>query len=143
MMLRLKHAGIIHQKHILENEVSNAMKTIISNEYKMKLELVPPGCHIRNAAELAIRNFKFHFLSVLKGTADSFPQTLWDRLLRQAKVTVNLLRESNAAPNVSAYAHLSGTFDYNKISLTPIVCEAQVHDKTYKRRTWTYHSVDR
>ena len=29
MMLRLKHAGIILQKHLLENEVSNAMKTII------------------------------------------------------------------------------------------------------------------
>ena len=29
MMLRLKQAGIIPQKHILYNEVSNAMKTII------------------------------------------------------------------------------------------------------------------
>ena len=43
MMLRLKQAGIIPQKHILDNEVSNAMKTIIPGEYKMKLELVPPG----------------------------------------------------------------------------------------------------
>ena len=38
MMLRLKHAGIIPQKHILDNEVSNAMKNIIRDEYKMKLE---------------------------------------------------------------------------------------------------------
>ena len=37
MMLRLKQAGIIPQKHILYNEVSNAMKTIIHDEYKMKL----------------------------------------------------------------------------------------------------------
>ena len=68
MMLRLKRAGIVHQKHILDNEVYTAMKTIISNEYKMNLELVPPGCHRRNAAELAIRNFKAHFLSVLAVT---------------------------------------------------------------------------
>ena len=54
MMLRLKHAGIIPQKHILDNEVSNAMKTTIRNEYKMKLELVPPGCHRCNAAEVTI-----------------------------------------------------------------------------------------
>ena len=54
MMLRLKQAGILPQKHILDNEVSNTMKTIIRDEYKMKLELVPPGCHRRNAAEVAI-----------------------------------------------------------------------------------------
>ena len=69
MMLRLKHAGIIPQKHILDNEVSNPMKTIIRDEYKMKLELVPPGCHSRNEAEMAIQNFKACFLSVLAGTA--------------------------------------------------------------------------
>ena len=40
MMLRLKQVGIIPQKHILDNEVSNAIKTIIRDEYKMKLELV-------------------------------------------------------------------------------------------------------
>ena len=32
MMLRLKQAGIIPQKHILNNEVSNAIKTIIRDE---------------------------------------------------------------------------------------------------------------
>ena len=37
MMLRLKQAGTIPQKHILDNEVSNAMKTIICDEYMMKL----------------------------------------------------------------------------------------------------------
>ena len=69
MMLRLKHAGIVPQKHILDNEVSTAMKTIIRYEYKMKMELMPPDCHRLNAAEVAIRNFKAHFLSVLAGTA--------------------------------------------------------------------------
>ena len=37
MMLRLKHAGIIPLKHILENEVSNGIKNIICDEYKMNL----------------------------------------------------------------------------------------------------------
>ena len=32
MMLRLKQARIIPQKHILDNEVSNGMKTIIRDE---------------------------------------------------------------------------------------------------------------
>ena len=69
MMLRMKRAGIVPQKHILDNELSTAMKTIIRNEYKMIMELVPPVCHRRNAAEVAILNFKAHLLSVLAGTS--------------------------------------------------------------------------
>jgi hypothetical protein len=43
---------------------------------------------------------------------------------------------------VSAYAHLSGLFDNNKMPLTPIGCNAQVHEKTNKQGTWAFHSVD-
>jgi len=89
----------------------------------------------RNAAEVAIRNFKAHFLSVLAGTAKDFPPSLWDRLLPQAEITVNLLQQSNATPNVLAYAHLSGPFDYNKMPLAPMGCAVQVHEKTDKQGT--------
>ena len=112
MMLRLRRAGMIPRKHILDNEVSEALRTIIRDEYKMKLELVPPGTQRRNVAEVAIRNLKAHVLSILAGTAPYFPPSLWDRLLPQAKITINLLQQSNATPNVSAYAHLSGPFKY-------------------------------
>ena len=139
MMMRLNHAVIIPQNHILDNEVSNAMKTIIHDKYKMKLELVPPGCHSCNAAEVDIRNFKANLLSVLGCTADRLSPTLWDRLLLQSEVTINLLRQSNARPNVSAYAHFSGPFDYNKMPLAPMGCEAQVHEKKEKRGMWAYH----
>jgi hypothetical protein len=53
-----------------------------------------------------------------------------------------LLRQSNATPTVSAYAHLSGPFDYNKMPLAPMGCEVQIHEKTDKRGTWAYHCVD-
>ena len=142
LVLRLKRAGIVPKKHVLDNEVSEAMKDHIRDDLKFTMELVPPGCHRRNAAEVAIRNFKSHFLSVLSGTADNFPPSLWDRLLPQTEVTLNLLRQSNATPTVSAYAHLSGPFDYNKMPLAPMGCEAQVHEKTDKRGTWAYHSLD-
>ena len=78
------------KKHILDNEVSEAAKKIIQDEYKMQLELVPPVTHHINAAEGAIRNFKVHLLSVLAGTAQDFPPSLWDRLLPQAGITINL-----------------------------------------------------
>ncbi len=118
------------------------MKHHIQVTCKLAMELVPPGCHRQNAAEVAIRNFKTHFLSVLAGVADDFPENLWDRLLPQTEITLNLLRQSNATPNVSAYAHLSGPFDYNKMPLAPMGCAAQIHEKSDKRGTWQYHSVD-
>ena len=43
MILRLRRAVIIPKKHILDNEVSEAPKKIIQDEYKTKIELVPPG----------------------------------------------------------------------------------------------------
>eukprot|EP00804_Cyclotella_cryptica_P013004 CCRYP_002334-RA/>CCRYP_002334-RA protein AED:0.29 eAED:0.29 QI:0/0/0/1/1/1/2/0/658 len=100
------------------------------------------GCHRRRAAEVAIRNFKSHFLSILAGVADDFPLKLWDKLLPQTEITLNLLRQSNATPTVSAYAHLNGPFDYNKMPLAPMGCNAQVHEKTDSRGTWAFHSVD-
>jgi hypothetical protein len=108
----------------------------------MNMEIVPPGCHRQNMAEVAIRNFKSHFLSVLAGVANDFPQHLWDSLLLQTEITLNLIWQSNATLTVSAYAHLSGPFDYNKMPLAPMGCEAQIHEKTNNRGTWAYHSVD-
>ena len=109
--------------------MSEALKKIIQDEYKMQLELVPPGTHRRNAAEVAIRDFKAHFLSILVGSAQDFPPSLWYRL-PQAKIKIKLLCQSNATPNVSAYAHLSGPFNYNKIPQAPMGISVQVHEKT-------------
>ena len=84
IILILRRSGILSKKHILDNEVSESLKKIIQDEYKMQIELLPPGTHGRNAAEVAIRNFKARFLSFLAGTAQDFPPSLWDRLLPQA-----------------------------------------------------------
>jgi hypothetical protein len=54
LMTRLLHVGIVPKKHILDNKVFEAMKTSIKDEYNMAMELVPLGCHRRNAAEVAI-----------------------------------------------------------------------------------------
>jgi hypothetical protein len=63
-------------------------------------------------------------------------------LLPQTEITVNLIRQSNTTPNVLVYAHLSGPFDYNKMPLAPMGCNAQIHKKTNKCGTWAFHSVD-
>ena len=61
MMLRLKQAGIIPKKHVLDNEVSKAIKDVIREEYQMERELVPPGCHRRNTASSQFETSKHIF----------------------------------------------------------------------------------
>ena len=60
---RIKRTGIIPQRHVMDNGCSESMKKLIQEE--CALELVPPHCHQRNVAEVAIKAFKQHFLSVI------------------------------------------------------------------------------
>jgi hypothetical protein len=61
---------------------------------------------------------------------------LWDRLLPQAEITLNLLRTSWLHPQLSAAAHYHGLVDYNKTSFAPPGCKIIAHEKPGKRRTW-------
>ena len=106
------------------------------------MELVPPGYHRINTAEIAIRNFKAHFLSMLVGTAGNCLKLFWGQLLMQIEITVILLWQPNLTTIVLAYAHLNGPFDYNKMPLALMGLALKVHKKTDKRNMWLYHSVN-
>jgi hypothetical protein len=64
----------------------------MKKKWGVTYQLVPPDMHRRNAAERAIRTFKAHFLGILTGVSGDFPRHLWDLLLTQAELTLNLLR---------------------------------------------------
>jgi hypothetical protein len=98
--------------------------------------------HRRNAPERAIQTFKGHFISVLAGVADGFPINQWDKLLPQTILTLNLLRQSNVAPNISAYAYHHGSFDYNQMPPAPMGCAVQFLIKPGRRKTFGEHSED-
>jgi hypothetical protein len=102
-------------------------------------QLVPPNCHRRNAAERAIRTFKEHFVARLSSCEPSFPMHLWDRLLPQAEITLNLLRTSLLHPQLSTAAHYHGLVEYNKTDFCPPGCKIIAHEKPGKRRTWAPH----
>ena len=63
-------------------------------------------------------------------------------MLPQAEMTVNLLRQSNTTPNVSAYAHLFGIHSFSRRPLAPLGSAVQAHEKPDKRGSWAMHSVD-
>ena len=76
LLLRLKQAGIVPKKQVLDNKVSENTKNHICGTCKFNMELVPPGCHQCNAVEVAICNFIAHFLSILAGIADNSPKPM-------------------------------------------------------------------
>ena len=132
MIQRLTNAVIRQRKHMLDNKTSRKMKAVIEDDLKMVVEMVPTGCHRRNAAEVVIQNLKSYFLSVPAGVSRDFPNKLWDCLLPQTETTKTLLSQSNVIITVSAYAQLSGTFNYNKMLLAPMGCGAQIQEKKKK-----------
>jgi hypothetical protein len=122
----------------LDKEASTTLKnsfTVNNNAY----QLVPPHCHRRNAAERAIRTFKENFVASLSSVGPSFPMHLWDRLLPQVEITLNLLKTSRLHPQLSAAAHYHGLVDYNKTAFAPPGCKIIPHEKPGKRRTWAPH----
>jgi hypothetical protein len=98
----------------------------------VEYQLVPPHCHRRNAAERAIRTFKEHFVAGLSSVDPTFPLHLWDRLLPQAEIALNVLL-------LSAAAHFHGLIDYNKTSFAPSGCKIIAHEKPGKQRNWSPH----
>jgi hypothetical protein len=136
---RMKAAGLGIKKHVLDNECSAAMKSCIQGN-GISYELVPPGQHRRNQAERAIQTFKSHFISILAGGDDKFPLSLWCHLLEPAELTLNLLRQSQITPNVSAFAHVHGNHDYMRKPFAPIGCAIQTHVKPDNRLSWDTRS---
>jgi hypothetical protein len=122
----------------LDNEASAALK-IFFTANNVEYQLVPPRCHRRNAAECAIQAFKENFVAGLTSVDPTFPLHLWDGLLPQAEITLNLLRTSRLNPQLSAAAHFHGLVDYNKTALAPPGCKIIAHEKPGKRRTWAPH----
>jgi hypothetical protein len=122
----------------LDNEASAALKNFLTVN-DIAYQLVPPHCHRRKAAERAIRTFKEPFVAGLSSVGPTFPLHLWDRLLPQAEVTLNLLRTSRLHPQLSAAAHFHGLVDYNKTAFAPPGCKIISHEKPGKRCTWTPH----
>jgi hypothetical protein len=100
---------------------------------------VPPHCYRRNATERAIRTYKEYFVAGLSSVDPSFPMHLWDRLLPQAEITLNLLRTSRLHPQLSAAAHYHGCMDYNDTAFAPPRCKIIAHEKPGKRITWAPH----
>jgi hypothetical protein len=97
----------------LDNEASKLLKTFLHLQY-ITFQSVPTYSQRRKSAERAIRSFKDHLIARLFPTYRSCPMHLWDRLLPQPVITLNMLRTSRINPKLSAVIHIFGQYDFNR-----------------------------
>ena len=61
------------------------------------MQFMEPNMHLINAAERAIETYKNHLVAGLCTVDKNFPMQLWNELLPQSEITLNLLRTSKKA----------------------------------------------
>jgi hypothetical protein len=136
----LQRRGLQPHLHRLDNEASTLLKEFITDE-NIEFQLTPASLHRRNWAERAIQTFKNHFISGLCTTHPDFPLNLWDKLLPQAVLTLNLLRPSRINPKLSAHSQIHGNFNYDKTPLAPPGIKVLAHEPADGRESFAVHAV--
>jgi hypothetical protein len=137
---RLTDAGLHPKFQMMDNEASEAVNEFLRKE-NIQYQLVTPHVHRRNAAERAIRTFKAHFIAGSSTVDAHFPMHLWCRLIHQATITLNLLRNSHLNKNLSAYAQVFGPLDFNTTPLAPPGTIVVAHEKPKQHATWAADGV--
>jgi hypothetical protein len=135
MYENLTARGLKPSVKILDNEASRALKKAITKT-GAAYQLVKPNNHRVSAAKRAICTFKNHFVAGLCSTDPKFPISLWDQLIPQAVLTLNLLRTSHSNPQLSAHVQLYGMFNFNKTPLAPPGTRALVYEDPGNRASW-------
>ena len=79
------------------------------------------------------------FLSVLSTTDKNFPLELWDELVPQAEITLNLMRTCRSNKQISAYEAIREAIDMNKTQIAPAGTRVVIHVKPDIRASWDTH----
>ena len=115
----LESKGMTLKLVTLVNETSEILLISLESS-NIDINLAPPYLHRRNTVERAVQTFKAYFISILCGTYSKFTVNLWDKLLLQAEITLNLLLNSRISPVLSTYCQVWGNFNFNKSPLVPV-----------------------
>ena len=138
VFIYLSERGYKPSSNWLDNEAPDEMRAF-ERSNNVDVQLTPPHVHRRSAAERAIRIFKNHFVEGLCSTDEQFPMYLWDKLLEQAQITLNLLRPCRENENISAYHALEGGFDFNRTPLEIPGAKIIAHSKPSNRKSLETH----
>ena len=120
---------------ILDNEVSTKFRKTNMDDWNETYQLVHPNVHQRKIVERSIRTFKEHFISVLDVVDPTFPKFMWDNLLVQTELTINLLRQAKLNPSMSTREYFNSAFDFTATPLAPIGCKLIIQITKNKQKS--------
>ena len=84
-------------------------------------------------AEREIRTCKNHFIAGTASTEKDLPIRLWDKLIDQATMTLDMLRTLGRNPHISAYSDIYGEFDSNKTPMAPPGTKIVIHENPQEK----------
>ena len=132
----LKTLGHKPALHVLDNECSRAVKTFITDS-GTGIQLVEPHNHRVNAAEVAIKAVKYHFLAHLATTDPTCPLQIWCKYIRQVQDTLLILRTARVQKGKSAYEALyNKKFNFNSTPIAPLGNKAAAFIAPSDRNSW-------
>ena len=114
----LENTGQAPTLNITDNEEYTALARLLQKRRPV-VPLAPPHSHRRNKADRDIHTFKNHFVAGLMSVDNNFSIYLGCWMVKQAKITMNLLRISRTNPRLLAYAQIFGNFYFNATPMEP------------------------
>ena len=130
--------GINPGFHIMDNKASTEFKNSRTT-IDIKYQLVTPSNHRAKNTDRSINIFKNHFLAGLLNVDAGSQLKLWDRLLQQETISLNLLCQSRLHPHLSAYAHIYRDFDNKHTLLYPQGTRLLMINRPKYRASWEPH----
>lgn len=134
--------GIVNELVRIDNQTSTDLETYFEKVAKIKYRYVPPGNHRTLHAERDIRTFKNHFVACRAGVDKSFPANLWDELLDQVDLTLNVLRPCGNIANTSAWDYTCGAYDYKTHPIGPVGAKVLVYESPEERTSFADHGIE-
>ena len=67
--------------------------------------------------------------------------SMWDHLIEQAVITLNLLRQNLVYPHLSAWAYHNRTLNYDATPMVPMGCRVLIHEPAKTRTSWGFHAT--
>ena len=125
----------------MDNKSSTDLKMIMIT-MDIKYQLVPQGNNRANNAERSIQTFKNHFIAVIFSIDKDFHLQLWDKLLYQSTINLNLLLQSIILSHLSSYTNIFGEFGCNHIALSQTWTSKFIQNSPNNVLPWKPHGED-
>ena len=136
----LDNRGFVMHLDMFDNEALIIHRDVVEASGS-KCKMVPRNVRRINRAERSMHMLKEYFLRVLTVVEKNFTMSIWDHLIPQVVIGLNLSRQINFHPQLSLWALYNGQFDFNASPMGPQECRVLTHEPVLNRGSWVFHTI--